>query len=162
MQTTVSYIFIKARLRAGFIWKYNSVWQTYAPRCKLQPPLKVLVFERAQFLLLSDFPHNIDTCQRKQTWSARLIGKNSAESHFVKLATDLSSVMWCVVKFVALWFLSSKYIHWGERMCKKQMVRSEWIRGPSEQCIRAPPSVLLLISCSSDGYSHTPEGRTVL
>ena len=32
-------------------------------------------FEKPQFLLLSDFPRNIDTCQRKQTWSARLIGK---------------------------------------------------------------------------------------
>ena len=43
-----------------------------------------------------------------------------------------------------------------------KMVRLECIRGGSEQCIRAPLSVLLLISCPSDGYSHTPEGRTVL
>ena len=43
-----------------------------------------------------------------------------------------------------------------------KMARLECIRGGSEQCIRAPLSVLLLISCPSDGYSHTPEGRTVL
>ena len=61
-------------------------------------------FKRAQFLLLSDFPRNIDTCQRKQTWSARLIGKNSAESHFVKLSTDLFSFVRCDVKFISLTF----------------------------------------------------------
>ena len=49
-----------------------------------KPP--VLVLKRAQFSLLSDFPRNIDTCQRKQTCSARLIGKNSAEGSFAKLA----------------------------------------------------------------------------
>ena len=79
-----------------------------------KPP--VLVFERAQFSLLSDFPRNIDTCQRKQTCSARLIGKNSAEGsslYFLKCEVYISNPFNCtdVLLFYAF------FIAFKEKLC---------------------------------------------